>query len=75
MPDPNNPNYTAIQNGLSSVASAGSTALTEFAAYENQPTPKDDTDVCAALAELRGQIESLLAAITATQADIGCTVI
>jgi hypothetical protein len=75
-PDPDPPasavNAAGLSSMLSSLASAGSSAVADMTAYEQATPPADNTDVCAGLAELEGQAQSLLDAIKATRIQLGC---
>lgn len=76
MPDPNYPSsFTALSNQLVTVGNHGVLAMTELGAWNNAPEPRDIEDPCAALAELKAQVNSLLAAITSVESQLGCNVI
>jgi hypothetical protein len=75
-PPPADPVDSAeLSDMLDSLVASGTDAVDSLASHEDAPPPKDNTDVCADLRELEGKLESMLAAVKATQADLGCTVI
>ena len=61
-----------LSDMLDAIVASGTDAVDSLADYENAPPPKDTTDVCADLQELKEKLQSMIAAVNATMADLGC---